>query len=185
MPKRYKKLDPGARKGGDLRENALEGDPRFATFQQLYVQYNGNGYRAACEAGYPPDYAKSYSYLLVARLKLKVQPVMRRFGLDEVFVARKIKKLARARVPKWNRNKLAQPAKLAEDGKTVLEPEVRGDWDAFEDASTQMRAVELAAELLNLKPARTIKGEGPGGAVPIIVKHSVPRPEEKPQSKGE
>ena len=163
------------RKDGQKRENAIEADERFAEFSRYYVELNGNGYRAALSAGYPEAYAKSHAHLLVARLKLKAQPVLRRYGLDEVFVARKLKKLAGAKEPKWNPRKLVKDAVKDSEGK-VLEAEIRGDWDKFENAAVQIRAVELVKDLLGMDPPKVLKGEGPGGAIPIVLKHSVPRP---------
>lgn len=144
------------RKDGQPRENAIEADERFADFSRYYVELHGNGLRAALAAGYPEDYARSHAHLLVARLKLKTQPVLRRYGLDEVFVARKLKKLASAKEPKWN-----QQTK---------------EWDKFENAAVQIKAVELVKDLLGMDPPKRIAGDGPGGAIPIVLRHSIPRP---------
>lgn len=177
MPKKYTKDDPGQRKDGQTRTNAIEADERFTEFSRYYVELNGNGYKAALAAGYPADYAKGHAHLLVARLKLKAQPVLRRYGLDEVFVARHLKKLARAKEPKWNPRKLVKPAVMdPADKSKVLEPEVRGDWDKFENAAVQIRAIELVKDMLAMDPPKVLKGEGPGGAIPVTLVHSVPRP---------
>lgn len=88
------------RKDGQLRTNALEADARFAVFAEEYVALHGNACRAAIAAGYPQAYAKHNAWELAARLKLRTQPVLRRDGLDEVFVARKLKRLCNAKMPK-------------------------------------------------------------------------------------
>lgn len=142
------------------RENALEADPRFQKFTELYVEY-GNARRAAQEAGYPPAYAKSLSYKLVARLKLKVIPVLKRHGLDELWVAKKLKSMAEAKLVtrRWN----PQTEQFVE----------------FSDADNgiQMRAVENVIELLDMRPARKTAGEGLDGAIPVIIRTSIPRPD--------
>jgi hypothetical protein len=163
------------------RENALERDPRFAKFQQLYVELEGNGYQAALRAGYGQQYAKSKSYVLVARLKLRCEPVLRRFGLDEVFVARKLVALSQAKEPRWNPRKLVQaavPEVKDESGKVIqaAQPEVRGDWDLFESPRVQHDAIELVSDLLSMRPPTRLKGDGPGGALQVFIKTSIGRP---------
>lgn len=142
------------------RANAAERDPRFQKFAELYVELHGNAYRAACQAGYTERYAKSKAHKLAARLRLKAGPVLRRYGLDEVFVARKLKKLARAKRPKWN------PATK--------------QWDRFEDAGTQLGALQVMAKLLEMEPPKTVKGEGPDGAIPVVIRSSIARPVRAP-----
>jgi len=138
------------------RDNAIETDPRFARFAELYVELGGNTYRAAVQAGYSEQYAKKLGYRLLARLKLRVGPVLRRYSLDEVFVARKLKKLAKAKVPRWN------PAEKV--------------WDKFEASDVQIKATDMVAELLDMKPAKKIAGNGPDGTIPVVIKSSIPRP---------
>jgi hypothetical protein len=178
MPPRKPKSD---KPRSEPRANARDADPRFERFAELYVELNGNAHQAALQSGYPASYAKSHGYKLAAQLRLRTGAVLRRYGLDEVYVARKLKKLARAKTPKWNPRLLVRPAKAAVVEKgvvvTAAEPEVRGGWDSFEDAGTQVRALELTVDLLDIRPAAKVKGEGPGGAFPVVLKSSIARPQ--------
>ncbi len=136
-------------------ENALENDPRFAHFAEFYVQMGGNGFKAAKAAGYPEEYARAHAHKLVARLKLKVGPVLRHVGIDEVLIAKRLKKLIRAKEPKWNA--------------------ATKSWDVFESGSIQLGALQSAIKLLDLEPPKRIAGQD-GGAIPIVVHHSIPQP---------
>ncbi len=137
-------------------ENALENDPKFAHFAEFYVAMGGNAFKAAKAAGYPEDYARAHAHLLVARLKLKVGPVLRHVGIDEVAIAKRLKKLLRAKEPKWN-----QESKR---------------WDYFQAAGVQLGALNVAAKLLDIEPPKRIAGEKEGDGIPIVVVHSIPQP---------
>lgn len=143
------------------RSDALENNELFPKFAELYVEYKGNAKRAAIDAGYSESYAQSSSYKLVARLQLKMGPVLRRFGLDEVKVAHKVEQLLEAKTPKWN-------------------PESKG-WDVFEDGGTQQRALDTLADLLDARPPRKLAGDTPDGSIPIRIISSIPKREARVQ----
>jgi hypothetical protein len=164
----------------DLRENALEADPRFSRFSELYVTHQGarpNALQAAIAAGYSEIWAKSHAWRLVQRLRLKVGPVLRAHGLDEVLIARKLSRLVEAREPKWNPKKLIRRARTVKgkDGAEEKIPEIRGGWDKFESSSTQLGAIDRLITLLDLEPAKKLKGDTPDGAIPIRLMTSIPK----------
>lgn len=139
-----------------MREKAIECDPRFARFAECYVECKGVGRLAARMAGYSDDYAASHAYRLVARLNLHAGPVLRASGIDEVHVSQQLKKLLDAKTPKWNAKEKS--------------------WDMFECGTVQLGALQLAAKLLDMEPARRLTGDGPGGSIQVVLKHSVPQP---------
>lgn len=179
-PRRKRKapVDPVQAEIEQLRVNDPSTDPRFQKFAELYVtKHAGNGHQAALAAGYPPGFAKSHSWRLVKLLKLRMGDALRAQGLDEMEVVALIRRLATAKVPKWNRSKVVRPAKYdPKDRSKVLEPAVIGGWDYFDDSAAIGKAAEMLATLLDAKPATKVKGDNPDGSFTVRLISSVPRP---------
>jgi hypothetical protein len=159
------------------RANARENDPKFAKFQELYIE-TGNAYDSAKAAGYSEVYAKSHAHKLAARVRVKMGVALAAVGVDRVSLARRLARKLDATTVKWNPNKVVRPAVKASKQQPEL-PELRGGWDTFEDTQAQLRATEMALELTDSYPAKRFGGPGgPGGGdpIPIIIQSSIQRP---------
>ena len=66
----------------------------------------------------------------VVREEITYESALRKAGIDEVFVARKLKDLAQAQERRWNPKK--------------------GSWEKFEDFGTQLGSVREIAKILGL-----------------------------------
>lgn len=146
------------------RANAKERDPRFEIFARLYVSGGagfkaGNAMRSAIEAGYDAKYARAHSHLLLGRLKLRGAPVLKAVGIDEFFIAKKIKRLLGAKTLRYN-------------------PGTK-EMMTMENGTVQLGAAQLAVSILEMEPAKVIKGDGPGGSIPVRLVTSVRLPQRK------
>jgi hypothetical protein len=70
----------------------------------------------------------------VAEEEMTYESALRREGIDEVFVARKLKELLRAQERRWNPKKES--------------------WEKFDDHGTQLAALREIAKILDIYPAQ-------------------------------
>jgi len=95
-------------KNGKYRENSL----RFRRFGDEYLKNGGNAYQAALAAGYSRATAESDSYKLARLVKVKIGDALRANGVDEVWMARKLKELFEDKDPKIRLEALRECLKL-------------------------------------------------------------------------
>lgn len=163
------------------RDNAVDNDPRFATFAELYIE-SGKQYQSAIKAGYSPSYAKSKASSLAGRVRVKMGDALRACGINQVALARRIKAKLDAKEVKWNPNKVIRAASKATETTPEL-PELRGGWDSFVAHGTQQRAIETSLELLDAYPAKRIAGADGGDLFANVkIVSSIKRPPPPPRA---
>ncbi|SRR5712692_4495573 len=111
---------------------------------------NGN-YRTAADSQEPGADKEGITY----------ESALREEGIDEVFVARKLKALLRAQACRWNPKK--------------------GSWEKFEDYGTQLAALREIAKILDIYPRQAARKDSENeNKVLIIDMSAIPKKRREP-----
>lgn len=141
---------------GNKKEKERALDRLKARQVRFFEQYtlHGNAVRAAVEVGYSKNYARKQAYLMARRVRVYMGWAVRALGINEVVLARELKRALRAKKPYKNA-----------EGKIVFYP----DWPS------RLKANEDLRELLNYRPDEPSDPETGDVGVQIQVITKVPR----------
>jgi hypothetical protein len=108
-------------------------DEQLVAFLAAYLDNGFNAVQACISIGMSASNAHAHRYLKACRHNAAIQKALDAVGLDPIFVAQRIRKLALAKEVKWNlRSK---------------------KWNVFENTTAQLEALKQINRLRNLYPA--------------------------------